>query len=64
MFTFHLSEIIVFLNKVILSRRRILKLLTRIIFKRFLNDLLANLREAYIFINFSHLAQKIFILSI
>ena len=58
MFTIHLSEIKTFLNKIILSRRRIFKifkLLARIIFKRFLNDSLTNFREVYISIDFFHL---------
>ena len=67
MFTIHLSEIRVFLNKITLSRKRILrifKLFARIIFERFLNDSSTNLREAYILIDFSHLTQNIFSLSV
>jgi len=54
----------VFLNKVTFSRRRLKLFTLRILQERFLNDFLANLREAYIFVNFSYLAQKIFFLSI
>ena len=43
MFIIYLLKIKAFLNKVILLQRRILKLLARIIFKRFLNNLLTNL---------------------
>ena len=58
MFTTYLSEIKTFLNKTTLLRRRIfriLKLLARIIFERFLNDSSTNFREAYISIDFFYL---------
>ena len=62
----YLSEVIVLLNRVIFLRKvlRVLRLLNRIISERFLNDSLANLREAHILIDFSHLAREIFLLSV
>ena len=66
MFLAYLSEVIVLLNKAIFLRRvlRVLRLLNQTIFKRFFNDLLANLREAHILIDFSYLAREIFLLSV
>ena len=58
MFTTHLSEIKTFLNKIILSRKRIFKIFklsARIIFKRFLNDSSTNFRKTHISIDFFHL---------
>ena len=67
MFITHLLKIKIFLNRATLPRRRIFRifrLLARTIFKRFLNDLLTNLRKAYILTDFFHLTQNIFSLSV
>ncbi len=59
-----ISDVFMLLNKVTFSRKRLKLFTSRILQERFFNDSLANLREAYILVNFSHLAQKIFSLSI
>ena len=51
-------NIFIILNKATFSRRRFKLFTSRILQERFLNDLLANLREAHISVNFFNFSLR------